>query len=456
MADGNLPLHPLLAARWSPAVFDPWHVATAEQVAVMLEAARWAPSAGNSQPWAFLVGLRGDPVHRRLVAHLARSSAAWAPEASILVANLAHRVVEGTDWEYSEFALYDLGQAVAHMTFQAQSLALRGLHPADLLAVELGGSAIVLLTVATATGRLRRTGAGRGLAQGALTPGLSFLLGDLGLARASATSGSLLLGSEMLLTVLLAAVVLRERVDPSSAGALALGLAGTALVSVGVAPSATRGDSVAGNLLVLAAVACGAAFTVWSRHARDDNGEGLSPTTWQFLGAAVAVSPFVLGSLATGGTRLATAEPRVVVAAVVVLCCGLGALFAFNIGIRTVTATRAALLENLQPVAGTATAVALLGESLGVGQALGGGLVVVGLTLLLPRRTPVPATADESQNPRAGPAIRPPTTPSCAPPTGPSDPSEPDEEGPRPCTPTAYPCSVTPRSPPGSSGTRST
>jgi len=41
-----------------------------------------------------------------------------------LVANLAHRFVETTDWEYSEFSLYDLGQAVAHMTFQAQALGL--------------------------------------------------------------------------------------------------------------------------------------------------------------------------------------------------------------------------------------------------------------------------------------------------------------------------------------------
>jgi len=43
----------------------------------------------------------------------------------VLVANLAHRFVEGTDWEFSEFALYDLGQAVAHMTIQAQALGLR-------------------------------------------------------------------------------------------------------------------------------------------------------------------------------------------------------------------------------------------------------------------------------------------------------------------------------------------
>ncbi|SDY85034.1 hypothetical protein SAMN05661080_04801, partial [Modestobacter sp. DSM 44400] len=78
----------------------------------------------NSQPWAFIVGRRGDPVHDRLVRHLARSSATWAPTASLLVANLAHRHVEDTDWEYSEFSHYDLGQAVAHLTFQAQALGL--------------------------------------------------------------------------------------------------------------------------------------------------------------------------------------------------------------------------------------------------------------------------------------------------------------------------------------------
>ena len=118
-------LHPLLAERLSPAVFDPEHEAAAEDVETLLEAARWAPSAGNAQPWAFLVGRRGEPVHARLVRHLAGSSAGWAPSASVLVANLAHRFVEGTDWEFSEFALYDLGQAVAHMTIQAQALGLR-------------------------------------------------------------------------------------------------------------------------------------------------------------------------------------------------------------------------------------------------------------------------------------------------------------------------------------------
>jgi nitroreductase len=117
-------LHPLLAGRWSPTVFDTADEVSGPEVDLLLEAARWAPSAGNSQPWAFIVGCRGDETHRRLVRHLAGSSARWAPTAALLVANLCHRYVEDTDWDYSEFALYDLGQAVAHLTVQARALDL--------------------------------------------------------------------------------------------------------------------------------------------------------------------------------------------------------------------------------------------------------------------------------------------------------------------------------------------
>ncbi len=117
-------LHPLLAARWSPTSFDPAYEVSRSGVDLLLEAARWAPSAGNSQPWAFIVGRRGDHTHARLVRHLAASSARWAPTASLLVANLSHRYVADTDWDYSEFSQYDLGQAVAHMTLQAQALGL--------------------------------------------------------------------------------------------------------------------------------------------------------------------------------------------------------------------------------------------------------------------------------------------------------------------------------------------
>ena len=129
-------LHPLLATRWSPREFDPSDVVSDAAVESLLEAARWAPSAGNSQPWAFIVARRGEPDHERLMQYLTKSSARWASTAGVLIANLSHRFVEDTDWEYSEFSLYDLGQAVAHMSFQAQSL---GLHVRQFRAFDRDG-----------------------------------------------------------------------------------------------------------------------------------------------------------------------------------------------------------------------------------------------------------------------------------------------------------------------------
>lgn len=118
------PLSPVITDRFSPVRFDPAHVVSDDDVDSLLDAARLAPSAGNSQPWAFVVGRRGDDVHTRLVRHLARSSGAWAPSASVLLANLTQLQVEGSDLEYSEFAHYDLGQALAHLTVQAHHLGL--------------------------------------------------------------------------------------------------------------------------------------------------------------------------------------------------------------------------------------------------------------------------------------------------------------------------------------------
>lgn len=130
---------------------------TPGDVDLLLEAARWAPSAGNSQPWAFVAERRGAAGHARLVGRLAASSRRWAPEASALLVNLAHRYVEGTDWAYSEFADYDLGQAVAHLTVQARAmgLACRQFRAFDLeaLAADLRLAAGWEIVSMTAVGR---------------------------------------------------------------------------------------------------------------------------------------------------------------------------------------------------------------------------------------------------------------------------------------------------------------
>jgi nitroreductase len=116
-------LHPLLRDRFSPTRFDSGHELAESEVVLLLEAARWAPSAGNSQPWAFVTARRAEDPHQTLTRHLAGSTQ-WARSASALVVNVAHRHVEDSDMIYSEFADYDLGQAVAHMTLQAQAMGL--------------------------------------------------------------------------------------------------------------------------------------------------------------------------------------------------------------------------------------------------------------------------------------------------------------------------------------------
>ncbi|MGW8360314.1 nitroreductase family protein [Streptomyces wedmorensis] len=117
-------LHPLLAERFSPYRFDPSAAVDDRALGLLLEAARWAPSAGNSQPWGFFASRPGEPGHERVVPHLAPSSARWARDAGLLVVTLARRHVDDTELQYSEFADYDLGQAMAHMTVQAQAMGL--------------------------------------------------------------------------------------------------------------------------------------------------------------------------------------------------------------------------------------------------------------------------------------------------------------------------------------------
>lgn len=135
-ADVSELLHPLLRARLSPLGFDGEHELGDEEVGLLLEAARWAPSAGNSQPWAFVTARRGDQAHDLLVRHLAPSTTRWVPSAALVVVNIAHDFVDDSDLDYSEFSRYDLGQAVAHLTIQAQAM---GLASRQFRAFDLGG-----------------------------------------------------------------------------------------------------------------------------------------------------------------------------------------------------------------------------------------------------------------------------------------------------------------------------
>jgi len=115
-----------LRDRWSVSIFDPAHVLAAAEIRLLLEAARWAPSAGNSQPWSFLVLPRGSARHETFVGHLSRGNSGWVPRASAVFVALAQigPDPEGNGPKWPTYAYYDLGQAAAHLTVQAASMGL--------------------------------------------------------------------------------------------------------------------------------------------------------------------------------------------------------------------------------------------------------------------------------------------------------------------------------------------
>ena len=145
-ASTTVPVHPLLAERWSPRGFDREHVLGDEALTALLEAARWAPSSQNSQPWRFLVTRRGEDAHGRLFAALGPGNQAWAGAASALVLVAARTAAE--DGGPQPWALYDTGQAVAALVTQAQ---------ADGLSVRLRSLCIARCRLASLCGDSRRS-----------------------------------------------------------------------------------------------------------------------------------------------------------------------------------------------------------------------------------------------------------------------------------------------------------
>jgi nitroreductase len=119
-----------LARRWSPRAFSPRPVEPAK-LAGLFEAARWAPSSYNAQPWTFIVATREDAEgYNRLLSTLVDKNRQWAQQAPVLILAVAKLAFDHVP-QPNRHALYDLGQAVANLTVQATSL--------DLYVHQMGG-----------------------------------------------------------------------------------------------------------------------------------------------------------------------------------------------------------------------------------------------------------------------------------------------------------------------------
>jgi nitroreductase len=113
----DAPVLDVLADRWSPRAFAADDAVDDGRLASALEAARWAPSANNTQPWRFVVAHRGSEAHERIHHALVGFNQVWAGNAAVLIVAVAETV--STEGRPLHFASYDLGQSVAHLSVQA-------------------------------------------------------------------------------------------------------------------------------------------------------------------------------------------------------------------------------------------------------------------------------------------------------------------------------------------------
>jgi nitroreductase len=114
----RFPLHPILQNRWSPRAFENKPVAAAI-TARILEAALFAPSASNEQPWRFIVGFQGDETFTKINDSLVEFNQLWASKAPLLILACGKTEMNNKPGIKNNSYQYDTGQAVAHLTFQA-------------------------------------------------------------------------------------------------------------------------------------------------------------------------------------------------------------------------------------------------------------------------------------------------------------------------------------------------
>lgn len=122
-AETQFPIHDLLARRWSPLAFserlvEPWKLQS------LFEAARWAPSSFNEQPWSFIVATRDYPEEfNRIVSCLADGNVPWASRAPVLMLSVAKTVFK-RNGRPNRHSFHDVGLSISNLIVQSTTLGL--------------------------------------------------------------------------------------------------------------------------------------------------------------------------------------------------------------------------------------------------------------------------------------------------------------------------------------------
>jgi len=119
----DYPVHELIEKRWSPRAFSEKPV-SAETLRSLFEAARWAPSSNNEQPWAFIVATKDDKENfEKSLGALIEFNANWAKQAAVLVIAVAELAFARNNAP-NRNAQYDVGAASLQLSIEATARGL--------------------------------------------------------------------------------------------------------------------------------------------------------------------------------------------------------------------------------------------------------------------------------------------------------------------------------------------
>jgi len=123
-APAAVPIHELIHHRWSPRAFDSRPVER-EKLRSLFEAARWAASSYNAQPWYFIVGTKDEPEnYKRVLDSFVEFNQNWAKSAPVVALSVAaHKMPH--DGSTNRHAFHDVGQAAATLALQATAFGLQ-------------------------------------------------------------------------------------------------------------------------------------------------------------------------------------------------------------------------------------------------------------------------------------------------------------------------------------------
>jgi len=276
-----------------------------------------------------------------------------------------------------------LANLVYATSYVAARVTLDAVPPATLAFLRCAIGGLLLLPLLRRHG-LAPTAPGDHLriaAMGVLGFGAAFALSHWGLERSTAANAALLIIVEPITIILLAPAMLAERLRGREAAGAAVALAGTVLVVADGIPgvSASLAPNWRGDLLLVAA---GVAYGAYSLIGRDvlRRHPSVPVTVFSIAWGAGALAPLAALEWGSGRRPVWTLTALLGVLYLAVVITGL-AYLVWNWALERVPAPRAAVFLNVQPIAGAVLGVVLLGDPVSAFTALGGALIVGGLTL---------------------------------------------------------------------------